>query len=449
MAMPDKPRERALSILRSCEQGVFAGDLLAESRSGFDFRDNAFILELLYGVLRNRAWLDWALDRFSAQPVSTTDEWTRNILRLGSYQLLFLDKVPPSAAVNTSTELAKKFGKKPGYVNGLLRNLQRKQNDIPSPAADDPAKRLAVRYSHPEWLVRRWFDRWGPEKSEEVLRENNRQAPLVIRTNSLQTTRAGLRASLEAEGAAVRETDYSPGGIEILSFSGLQSLSAFHQGLFIVQDEAAQLVSMILAPKPGETVLDACAAPGGKATHVAELMKNHGAVIALESDPKRMERVRENSARLGIAVIKPVRGDASIYREGQYDKILLDAPCSGLGVLRRHPDGRWTKTEKSIIERRKLQKQILENCSQLLKPGGALVYATCTTEPEENEDVIADFLAGHPEFVLDDPRPFLPESAAKLVDDNHYFRTFPGAPHMDGFFGARMVKGICGERDRC
>jgi 16S rRNA (cytosine967-C5)-methyltransferase len=288
--------------------------------------------------------------------------------------------------------------------------------------------------------VRRWLSRFGPEKTETVLRENNCPAPLVVRTNTRRTTREKLRASLESEGAVVRETNYSAAGLEIQSGPGLQTLSAYQQGLFIVQDEAAQLAGLLLCPKPGERVLDACAAPGGKATHLAEMMENEGALVALESDGKRVLRIRENSDRLGLTIIRAVVGDASSYAEGRFDKILVDAPCSGLGVLRRRPDGRWTKNEKSLPELQALQKRILANCAKLLDPAGALVYATCTTEPEENEDVINGFLAAHPDFSLDDARPFLPPAAAGLVDVQGFFRTFPGEPGLDGFFGARLVK---------
>jgi 16S rRNA (cytosine967-C5)-methyltransferase len=440
VANRDKPREQALAILCRVEDGVFADEPLAQARKNFDQRDNSFILELVYGVLRNRAWLDWSLDFFSAQPLSKTDDGTRNILRLGAYQLLFLDKVPSSAAVNTSTELAKQYGKKPGYVNGLLRNLERKKSEIPQPAPDDRVKRLSILYSHPEWLVSRWVDRYGPDKTEEALLENNRPAPLTIRTNTLRTTREELKASLESERATVRETNYSPAGLDIVSSPGIQSLSSFRKGLFIVQDQAAQLVGVLLAPGPGETVLDACAAPGGKATHLAELMENRGTLVALESNPNRMGRITDNSKRLGITIIRPVQGDAAKFGEGAFDKVLIDAPCSGLGVLRRHPDGRWTKSEKDISDKQALQKEILENCSKLVKPGGALVYATCTTEPEENEDVINNFLAERAEFSLDDPRPFLPASAGRLVDDKGFFRTFPAEPEMDGFFGVRLIR---------
>jgi 16S rRNA (cytosine967-C5)-methyltransferase len=198
---------------------------------------------------------------------------------------------------------------------------------------------------------------------------------------------------------------------------------------------------MMVAPKSGEAVLDACAAPGGKATHLAELMGNRGSVIALDSDAGRLNRVAENSTRLGTTIVRPMAGDATLYRETLFDKVLVDAPCSGLGVLRRHPDGRWTKGEKLVAERQAVQRKILANCAKLLKPGGALVYATCTTEPEENEDLINAFIAsGRGEFRIDDPRPYLPPSAGPLIGSEGFFRTFPDEPSLDGFFGARLVR---------
>jgi 16S rRNA (cytosine967-C5)-methyltransferase len=439
--MIDKPREKALEILVRVEEGSFADSLLDEARRKFDARDSAFQLELVYGVLRHRSRLDWVLDQFSAQPVANTDTQTRNILRLGAYQMLLLDKVPVSAAVNTATELAKDHGRKSSYVNGLLRNLDRRRNEIKEPAPQEPAKRLSILYSHPEWLVRRWLNRFGAEKTKTILHENNHPAPLVVRTNSLRATRDELKASLEADGAIVAETAHSPDGLAIASSPGLRSLSAYQNGWFMVQDEAAQLVTRMLAPRPGELVLDAAAAPGGKATHLAELMKNIGTIVALEIDSGRIEKIRENAARLGTSIVKPVRGDAAKYHELSFDKILLDAPCSGLGVIRRHPDGRWNKKEETIRERAGLQLRILRNAARLLKPGGLLVYATCTTEPEENEDIINSFLAeASGQVRIDDPRPCLPETARTLVDDRRFFRTFPEQLSMDGFFAARLEK---------
>jgi len=440
VAHKDKPREKALEILNRVETGAFADALLDRARQDFDARDNAFILELVYGTLRNRTLLDWTLEQFSAQPLAKTDAWTRNILRLGAYQMLFLDKVPVHAAVNTAADLAKEYGEKSGYVNGLLRNLDRKRASVVGPGPDDPVKRLSILHSHPEWLVRRWVKRFGEETAERLLRENNRPAPLIVRANTLKTTRDQLKASLETEGAEAIETAYSTVGLEIVSSPGLRSLAAYDQGWFMVQDQAAQLIGLMLGPRSGETVLDACAAPGGKATHLAELMENRGTVTALESDQGRIGKIRENSTRLGITIISPVRGDATKYQEGRFDKILIDAPCSGLGVLRRHPDGRWNKNERTISERALLQRGILENVASLLKPGGALVYATCTTEPEENEEVIDSFLAKHSEFGIEGPQRFLPASTAWLVDNKGFFRTLPGEPSMDGFFGVRLVR---------
>jgi 16S rRNA (cytosine967-C5)-methyltransferase len=437
----DNPRENALDILRRVEDGVFADAYLEQARQDFNVRDSAFILELVYGTLRNRALLDWILNRLSAQPVEKTDRWTRNILRLGAYQMLFLDKVPVSAAVNTSVDLAKQYGKKHGYVNALLRNLDRSRGAISYPGTDDRAQQLAVLYSHPEWLVRRWTERFGAQTTEAFLLASNHPAPLVIRTNTLRTTRKELKASLASEGVAAVETKYSPVGLKLVSGSGIQALSSYRKGWFMVQDQAAQLISLMLAPRPGETVLDACAAPGGKAAHLAEIMQDRGMIIALDADARRIGKIHENIRRLGIAIIKTVQGDAARYADEAFDKILIDAPCSGLGVLRRHPDGRWTKSVRTITDRRALQKQILKNCAGLLKPGGALVYATCTTEPEENEDVIADFmLTRRREFIIEDARSYLPPAAAPLVGSDGIFRTFPHEPEMDGFYGVRIIR---------
>ncbi len=437
----DKPREKAVEILHRVEEGFFADSLLEQARQTFGALDSAFILELVYGILRNRARLDWALNLLSAQPLEKTDAWTRNILRMGAYQLLFLDRVPASAAVNTATELAKVYGKKQGYVNGLLRNLDRRRSAISFPGPDDLVKRLAVLYSHPAWLIRRWLERYGAQTTESLLGTNNLPASLVIRCNTLKVTRDELKASLASQGAESRETSYSPVGLEIFSSPGIRALSAYEQGWFMVQDEAAQLVSLLLAPGPGQTVLDACAAPGGKATHLAELMGDRGTIVALDSDHTRVARIRENISRLGLKIITPEKGDATQYRERSFDKVLIDAPCSGLGVLRRHPDGRWLKNERIIWERAAVQQRILENCANLLNPGGVLVYATCTTELEENEGLITDFLTGRRgDFTIDDPRPFLPVQAAVFVNDTGFFCTFPNTLGMDGFFGVRLVR---------
>ena len=441
MQQRDRTRERAAGVLREAERGVFADRLLEQARQGLAGRDRSFLLELVYGVLRNRARIDWLLDRFSAQPVAATDDWTRNILRLAAYQLLFLDKVPPSAAVNTATELAKHHGRKSGYVNGLLRTLERNRDTLPLPGDDDPVTRLSILHSHPRWLVQRWTRRFGIERTEEALRRNNLPAPLCIRTNRLKGSRDELLSLLETQGAVVRRTACSPVGIAILSSPGITALPAYQDGWFMVQDEAAQLVSLMLAPQPGETVLDACAAPGGKATHLAELMQDQGTVVAIESDRARLPKITENAERLGISIIHPILGDAASFREGAFDRVLVDAPCSGLGVLRRHPDGRWTKSEESIREKQGPQRRILANCSSLVKIGGTLVYATCTIEKEENEDILSHFLCNNSDkFVCHKPQFEFDDHCSALVDESGFLRTFPLPMDLDGFFAACLLR---------
>jgi 16S rRNA (cytosine967-C5)-methyltransferase len=327
-------------------------------------------------------------------------------------------------------------------VNGLLRGLDRKRGTIRYPDSGDPVARLSILTSHPAWLVDRWVSRFGVETTEALLQANNRPAPLTIRTNILKTTRAELKAALESDGVLTSESTCSPVGLDIISSQQwLRTLQAYRDGWFVVQDQAAQIISLLLMPRPGETILDACAAPGGKTTHLAELMQDRGTVVALELDASRMAKIRENSRRLGITIIAPLQGDASRYHDGVFDRVLVDAPCSGLGVLRRHPDGRWNKTEQTIGDHTVLQRRILQNCASLVKPGGTLVYSTCTTEPEENDEVIAWFLSGPgSSWRIDDPRTCLPDTAAALVDAGGTFRTFPIAPEMDGFFGVRMIK---------
>lgn len=442
MSSPSDPREAGLAVLRSVEEGGLASRLIERARIYLTPLNSALFLELVYGVLRNRAYIDYSLNLFSEKPIEKTDAWTRNILRLGAYQLLFLDRVPARAAVDTSVQLAKRYGRKPGYVNGLLRSLARNSNRIEPPSRDNIIRFLSIEYSHPEWLVKRWVSRYGPGTAETLLRSNNQRPPLTIRANTLKVSREALKSALESEGCVVKDCLYAPAGIEIVSSPRLADLGSFQKGLFMVQDEAAQLVSMLLDPRPGETILDACAAPGGKAAHIAELMKHEGKVIALDNDPERLKMLKENIERLGLEIIEPVLAQADQYQGGIFDRILIDAPCSGLGVLRRHPDGRWTKTGQTVTNHRLLQEKILEACSKILKPGGTLVYATCTTEPEENEDVIASFIARKAGFMLDDARPYLPLNAAHLIDSQGFYRTWPSEPGMDGFFAARLKKNI-------
>ena len=415
--------------------------------------DRAFITELVYGVLRQRGFLDWIIEKFTKKPIKKSSPLIRNILRLGAYQLLFLDKVPISAAVNESVRLAKEKEKRSsGFVNAVLRNIDRERNNIPYPEPEEhPVEFISVRYSHPAWLVKRWIERFGIDKAIALCKANNEPPPFTIRTNTLKIKRDELKKQLKEYVDSIEDCSVSSNGLMLKGPANIADYPAYKEGLFYVQDEAAQLISLILDPRPDEKILDACSAPGGKATHIAELMENKGTVIALDVSKKGIGLLKENCKRLSIDIVKSYLMDAAamsadrqgdlgeIGRDG-FDKILIDAPCSGLGIIRRHPEGKWQKKEELIFESQKIQKRIIENLSKYLKNGGVLVYSTCSTEKEENEDVVEDFLNNHPEFKVDDIKQYFSETGRVLVDEKRFLHTSPINYRMDGFFAVRLRK---------
>jgi 16S rRNA (cytosine967-C5)-methyltransferase len=418
---------------------------------GLSALDRAFITELVYGVNRQRGYLDHILSQRTERPYEKLSPRLKNLLRLGAYQILFLTKVPASAAVNESVKLAKTLGGKPvvGFVNAVLRSIVRNRTfTFPDPASD-PVAHVAARYSHPAWLVRRWIGRYGLERTLRLCDANNTAAPLTIRVNRFRTTRDELSEALKKEGILSE-----PGlmVLEALKLKGISSGSgasltaneSFRRGAFYVQDEASQLISLLLTPKSGERILDACAAPGGKATHLAELMENAGEITALDVSEDRLDRMRQNIKRLGHMIIKPVMADATQdlthLGAGSFDRILVDAPCSGLGLLRRNPEGKWKKTEGLIAHYSSIQKRILDRVAPLLKPGGVMVYSTCTTEPEENEFVAARFLLDHPSYKREGLWEILSEEAAGLITPEGAMNTLFNPFEMDYFFAVRFVK---------
>ena len=412
--------------------------------------DRAFITELVYGVLRRRGYLDWVIGRFAARARQRQSVKLKNLLRLGSYQLLFLDRVPASAAVDESVRLAKTLGGKAvaGFVNAVLRALTRAEAmPLPDPV-DDPLLHISVKYSHPEWLVKRWLQRLGPERTVALCVANNEIPPVTVRVNSLRTARETLAADLKSEGIEVTHCRVSSAGLMLRGVADLRQLPAYQRGDFYIQDEAAQLVGFTVAPKPGEHLLDACAAPGGKSTHLAELMGDRGEITAADADPKRLERIAQNTSRLGLGSVRPLAVDVTRSLEAlgkiPYDRILVDAPCSGLGILRRNPEAKWYKTETSIGKMAALQFTLLDGLAPRLKPGGVLVYSTCTTEPEENEDVIGAFLARHRDFRIDSLRTVWSDTP-ELVTPEGYLNTLLNPYQMDQFFVAKLIKTSKGE----
>ena len=461
-------RAIALSLLVESVKSEEGVDVLLDralARCSFDDRERALTVELTYGVLRRLATIDWRLEPVLEKPLPRLPVAVQMVLRLGAYQILFLDRIPQSAAVNESVNLAKAFAGSvgrdwSGFVNAVLRALLRHPPQ-PWPSMDlDAGQALAVRYSVPGWLCRRWVQRLGLASAEAACEGVSVVPPLTLRMNRLMTTREALCEKFAQVGIAAEPTSVSPFGILLQEGGLVPSLPGFHEGAFYVEDEAAQLIPLLLDPQPGDIVLDACAAPGGKSTHVAALMHNKGVIYAVDRKETRLDLVRSNCRRLGVQIVVPVVGDIRQPREwvpviktaesssakkaeaGKpfLDRILVDAPCSGLGVLRRHPEAKWQKGEQALLRHQALQCQILEAVAPCLRPGGVLVYSTCSTEPEENEEVIERFCRVHAEFKRESIVPWLPPTAQGFVTEHGALSTMGNRFSMDGFYAARLRK---------
>ncbi len=412
--------------------------------------DKSFLTELVYGTIRWRGNLDWVMGQFVHQKkLKRLSPEIVEILRLGLYQLFFLDSVPDHAAVNESVELAKKHGYDgvSGLVNAVLRKAIRNRSKISYPdVQSDPVGHISARHSHPEWMVRRWIERYGVDETIQLCSANNLRAPLYIRTNILKTSRDQLISSLQEDGAKAAASCSLPEGINVIELtSSVNKLPSYKQGWFQVQDESSMLASHILNPQPGETVIDACAAPGGKTTHIAELMQNRGRILACDTDARRLPLVLKSCQRLGITIVEALEADArnldDHFPVEKVDRVIVDVPCTGLGVLRRNVEARWRRTPDQLKAFPESQYVILASAARQVKTGGILVYCTCTTEPEENQQVVARFLNAHPQFQAESVLPFLPEElqGKHLVTEEGYMQTYPHLHDMDGFFAARMV----------
>lgn len=424
-------REAAFLVLKEVEEGAYANLSLDKFLTGHKLSapDRALMTEIVYGTVKYRNKLDWIIDKM-VKKAGSLSVGARLLLRLSFYQVLFLDKVPVSAVTNEGVKLARKYfhAGVAGLVNGVLRSYLRLPEQVSWPDKDqDPLTYLEVVYSHPRWMVQRWLLRYGFADTEKLCRFNNSPAPLWIRANLLRVSRDQLLEQLEKEGCAGKKSERAPEGLQLLTSPPVSTLPSFQNGLFTVQDESSMLAAHALNPVKGWNVLDVCAAPGGKTTHMAELMQDQGTILACDIHAHRLKLIEENAGRLGIQIIETTLQDASRIgsdRQGeQYQAVLVDAPCSGLGVLRRRPDSRWRKSEQDIAALARLQEEILESAAKLLAPGGRMVYSTCTTEPEENSGLIVAFMAKHPELKLTDNRQYLP-----FKDD------------MEGFFIAAMEK---------
>jgi 16S rRNA (cytosine967-C5)-methyltransferase len=449
-------RAIALAALLACQRSDLALDELIQQKvtpATVDPRDRALAMELTYGVLRRQETIDWRLSAVLTKPLARLPAVIQMLLRMGAYQLLFLDRVPPSAAVNETVTLAKAYAKKlgrdwSGLVNAVLRNLLR----LPAPSWPEPglhpAEFLSVRYAVPQWLSARWVERLGFEQAEAACRATSAVPGVTLRVNRRRLTREDFLERLRQEGIAARPTAISSVGVALDKGQLVDSLPGFRTGDFYVEDEAAQLIAPLLDPQPGQAVLDACAAPGGKATHLAELMDNRGHIVAMDRQQERLKLLQDNCRRLGVSIVQPVAGDARTPIEVlgnatapvAFDRVLLDAPCSGLGVLRRHPEAKWKKHTGMLRRHRQLQLDILIGVSAVLRPGGVLVYSTCSTEWEETEEVVGGFCDAHPEWTREPVAPWLPSTALPFVTAHGALSTMGNECGMDGFYAARLRK---------
>jgi len=444
-------REAAYRILAEIEQGAYANLALDEylDRHDLPLPDRAFVTETVYGTVRYRLKLDWIIDQLVKNP-ARLETGPRVLLRLSLYQLLAMQKVPPFAVTNEAVALAKKLfhSGTAGLVNAVLRSYLRCPEQIKWPdCAAQPVEFLAVVYSHPRWMVKRWIERYGFQAAREMCAFNNRPADLWIRANTLKISPDRLAERLKQEGCMVEKGRRVPEALLLKKSPAIGSLPSFQEGLFIMQDESSMIVSHVLGPQAGQTVLDLCAGPGGKSTHLAQLMDNKGLIVACDVHEHRLRLIEDNAARLGIRIIETRLRDAAgtDWKPGEeYDLVLVDAPCSGLGVLRRRPDARWRKREEDIKGLAKLQARILDNAVRLVRPGGRIVYSTCTVEPEENGEVVEIIKRKHREVRSLDLNPLLPyrvEDEQEKRENALGFRQYlPFRDCMEGFFIAALEK---------
>jgi 16S rRNA (cytosine967-C5)-methyltransferase len=443
-------RQAAYDVLRAVSTG--RADLpaaLARVRPGLpDERDRALAAEIATGTVRWQGAFDVVIAAFAARPAEKLDPEVLDILRMTAFQLLHLDRVPASAAVNDAVNLARKAGKTSasGLVNAVLRRISRERARLPLPlrpaSSDDRAAAIAYlssTLSHPAWLVARWLDRHGFEAAESWAQFDNGPAALTLRVNTLRTTREALATLLDTHGVATEPTRFAPHGLVVREGNPLLTPLG-NAGLFFVQDESSQLVALLTAAAPGERVLDACASPGGKTTAMAAAMEDRGLVVATDIRARRVDLLARTVDAAGTTCVRIVQADAAelLPFDRGFDCVLLDAPCSGLGTLRRDPDIRWRRTEASLPALAATQVAMLRRVAEVVEPGGRLIYATCSSEPEENEEVVARFLSERRDFTTAPVR--LPAGIRQLIGADGHFRTFPFRDQLEPFFAAMLVK---------
>ena len=440
--MNQSARATALRVLVSCRNnGAWADAALKAqiSRDGLSGPDAALCSRIVYGVMQNRMLLDFYIGAYCTQKPDHLQPPLLEILRIGAYQIIYLDKIPDSAAVSTSVELAKlaKRGQASGLVNAVLRKLSQNKKALPPVPERDDVQRLSIQYSHPKWFVKRLVSLLGREEAERFLACDNQIAPITVQVNPLKTTLEALTEELQQAGISVQPHSWVPDCLELSGTGDLAALPSFREGKFLVQDPAARLVSLIAGIRPGQKVLDVCAAPGGKSLSAAFAMAGNGSIVACDLHENKLKRIQESADRLGVNIITTQAADGRVFRpewEASFDTVLVDAPCSGLGIIRKKPDTRYKKAD-DLFTLPVVQAAILDNAARYVRPGGTLVYSTCTILPEENEQVTEAFLAEHADFGLE---PF--ELPLPVGKSDGSLTLWPQRHDTDGFYICRMTR---------
>ena len=430
-------REKVAQILTDIEKDdTYLQLALKKELDTLEAKDKGFANELIYGTIKWRLRLDYVLEQFSKTPVKKMKPFVRQLMRMSVYQILFLDKVPASAAINEAVKIMhkRKMSNLSGFVNGVLRNIDRNKSEITYP-------NLSVYYSIPEWIITRWMKYYGEMETKAICESLSQRARVCIRINTLKTTKDKVKALLSEEGITVLEEGFLPESLYIHAPNGIHHSPSFKAGLWTVQDESAMLVGHVLGPEKGDEILDVCSAPGGKTVHLAELMQNEGHIIGADIHEHKIELIEKNAKRLGASIVEGRLQDGMLINEDwkeKFDKILLDAPCSGLGIIKRKPDIRYAKDETAIRDINNIQRKLLKNAINYLKQDGILVYSTCTLTQEENQNMVEYALSLGLQL---DAIPYdMPACLKPYIKDNAYIEILPHVTDTDGFFMARFRK---------
>jgi len=448
--MDTDPRQIAFEVLIYWHKGSHTLDKALLTRSKqieqLSAKDKTLCNALIFGVLRHRESIDWIIKSFSTAPIEKIKIKPLYLLRLALYQILYLDRIPVFAAINTAVEMGKKQGgkKTAGFINAVLRKAAQNHKTVEFPDKNKtPAKYISVTYALPLWLAKKWVKSFGLKKTQILCEQINTIPMITGRTNTLKVDRQTLAQHLSKESKQVTLTDFAYHGLRFSNpKTAVSELETFKNGWLQIQDEAAQIVSQFLDPIPGERILDACAGLGGKTCHIGQLMKNKGQIVALDIEEKKLDSLKLEADRLGLSNIETVSANVTKTSikdfDDYFDRVLVDAPCTGLGVMQRNPDTKWKRTKHDITRLSGRQKKIINAAANLVKPGGILVYAVCSCEPEENEAVIKAFLSKRKDFSIDKDVDSI--TYASLFTAEGFIKTYPEANGMDGFFAARLKR---------